>query len=58
MSLVTLFKFNRNLFVNLKFSKCNIHSMLQIYKDNSETNIGRNIKVQIGLDSCSEKDEK
>ncbi|XP_006569056.2 probable asparagine--tRNA ligase, mitochondrial isoform X1 [Apis mellifera] len=46
MSLVTLFKFNRNLFVNLKFSKCNIHSMLQIYKDNSETNIGRNIKVQ------------
>lgn len=47
MSLVTLFKFNRNLFVNFKFSKCNVHSMLQIYKDNSETNIGRNIKVQV-----------
>ncbi|XP_076760778.1 asparagine--tRNA ligase, mitochondrial [Xylocopa sonorina] len=46
MSFITCFKFSRNLLANLNFSKCNVHSMLQIYNDNFQNSVGRNIKVQ------------
>lgn len=47
MSLIKLFKFNKNLFTNLKLQMCRVHSMLQIYNDNSETNVGKHVKVQV-----------
>lgn len=55
---MSFLKFNRNLFAILKLQRRHVHSMLQIYNDNSETIVGRHIKVQIGLGSWSEKDEK
>lgn len=46
MSLSALFRFSRSLFANLNVSNCHVHSMIQICNDNSETNVGRHVKVQ------------
>ncbi|XP_017892795.1 probable asparagine--tRNA ligase, mitochondrial isoform X1 [Ceratina calcarata] len=46
MSFTTFFRFNMNLFANLNFPKCHVHSMLQICNKNIETNVGRHVKIQ------------
>ncbi|XP_068972123.1 asparaginyl-tRNA synthetase isoform X1 [Bombus flavifrons] len=43
---MSLLKFNRNLFAILKVQRCHVHSMLQICNDNSETIVGKHVKVQ------------